>query len=96
MRGNHPVISTAKVRGLIKKNGISYVDATRRLYPSIAQGVSVWQLCDSVFFQVYGYSIENIEATEKKFTDILAAEGFAVKSFGNSYDKSCEIVKAGA
>ena len=92
MRGNHPVISTAKVRGLIKKNGINYVDATRRMYPSIARGVSVWQLSDSVLFQVYGHSTENIEAIQKQFTDVLAAEGFAVKSFG----KSLEIVKAGA
>jgi len=93
MRGNKPVISTAKVRGLIKKNGISYVDATRRNYPSIAYGVSVWQLCNSVLFKVYGYQYNEVERQEilKKFTEVLAQEGFAVKEFS---DKSFEIVKA--
>jgi hypothetical protein len=92
MRGNNPVISTAKARGLIKKNGINYVDATRRLYPSIAKGISVWQLCDSVLFQIYGNDIAQIDAIEEKFANILAAENLTFKKFGNSY----EIVKVNA
>lgn len=51
---NKPLISTAKVRGLIKKNDIWYVDATRRLYPSIASGLSVWQRCDNVYVRAFG------------------------------------------
>jgi hypothetical protein len=91
MRGNNPVISTAKVRGLIKKNGISYVDATRRMHTSIAKGISVWQLCDTVLFQAYDYQNETRrEEMLNKFIDILAVEGFTVTKFGNSY----EIVKA--
>jgi hypothetical protein len=91
MRRNNPVISTAKVRGLIKKNGIGYVDATRRMYPSIATGVSVWQLCDGVYFEVYGYcDSAKIEAIEKQFTEVLAVEGFSVKKSHRSWD----IVKA--
>jgi hypothetical protein len=91
---NRPVVSTAKVRGLIKKSGISYVDATRRNYPSIASGVSVWQLCSTVYFRVYGYDYneEKRQATLEKFTEVLAKEGFAVK--GNSSDSTFEIVKA--
>lgn len=92
MRGNHPVISTAKVRGLIKKNDINYVDATRRLYPSIARGISVWQLCDSILFQVYGKDIAQVNEIEQKFANILAAEGLAVVKFGSG--NSCQIVKA--
>jgi len=91
---NRPVVSTAKVRGLIKKNGIRYVDATGRNYPSIAQGISVWQLCSTVYFKVYGYHYneEKRQATLEKFTEVLAKEGFAVK--GNSSDATFEIVGA--
>ena len=89
---NRPVVSTAKVRGLIKKNGIGYVDATRRNYPSIAQGISVWQLCSSVYFEVYGYHYNEVNRQEilKKFTEALAVEGLAVKESGKSF----EIVSA--
>lgn len=95
MRRNKPVISTAKVRGLIKKNGIRYVDATGRNYPSIASGVSVWQLCSTVYFRVYGYDCneEKRQETLEKFTEVLSKEGFAVK--GASSDRTFEIVKAG-
>ena len=84
---NRPVVSTAKVRGLIKKNGIRYVDATRRYYPSIAQGVHVWQLSSSVLFQVYSYESE-VKRQEilKKFTEVLAAEGLAVKERSGSFE----------
>lgn len=89
---NKPVVSTAKVRGLIKKNGIGYVDATRRNHPGIAQGVSVWQLCSSVYFEVYGNRYDEINRQEilKKFTEALAVEGLAVKESGRSF----EIVSA--
>jgi hypothetical protein len=84
---NKPVVSTAKVRGLIKKNGIGYVDATRRNYPSIAHGISVWQLCSTVYFKVYGYHYNEVERQEilKKFTEVLAVEGLAVKESGGSF-----------
>ena len=94
MRRNKPVISTAKVRGLIKKNGIRYVDATGRHYPSIASGVSVWQLCSTVYFRVYGYNYneEKRQETLEKFTEVLSKEGFAVKE--DSSDRTFEIVSA--
>jgi hypothetical protein len=86
MSRNHPVISTAKVRGLIKKNGIGYVDATRRLYPSIAYGVSVWQLCDNVYFEVYGgFQKEKIQKTFQEFEAALNKEGFGVEKGSGSY-----------
>jgi hypothetical protein len=84
---NKPVVSTAKVRGLIKKSGIGYVDATRRYYPSIASGVNVWQLCSSVYFEVYGQQSEvKREEILKRFTEVLEKEGFAVKSSGRSFE----------
>lgn len=88
---NKPVVTTAKVRGLIKKNNLGYVDATRRLFPNIALGISVWQLCDHIFFEVYGYN-SDVRAAEilAQFETVLAAEGFAVRKCSNSY----EIVKA--
>ena len=84
---NRPVVSTAKVRGLIKKNGIGYVDATRRNYPSIAQGIPVWQLCSTVYFEVYGYHYNEVQRQEilNKFTEVLAVEGLAVKETGRSF-----------
>ena len=83
---NHPVISTAKVRGLIKKNGISYVDATARNYSSIAYGVSVWQLCDNVYFEVYGgHNEERIAKTFQEFEAVLNKEGFGVEKGTGSY-----------
>ena len=83
---NRPVVSTAKVRGLIKKNGIGYVDATGRNHPSIAQGVSVWQLCDSVNFKVYGYSEAKQEEIYQKFVEVLATEGLAVKKISDTFE----------
>ena len=93
MARNKPVITTAKVRGLIKKNDINYVDATRRNYPSIANGVSVWQLSDSVYFQVFD-AMNNDENkrryTLQKMILILANEGCTIENSGNQY----KIVKA--
>ena len=88
---NKPVVPTAKVRGLIKKSVISYVDATRRYYPSIAQGVHVWQLSSSVLFQVYSYESE-VKRGEilQKFVIALASQGLSVKERSGSF----EIVKA--
>ena len=87
---NRPVVSTAKVRGLIKKSGISYVDATRRYYPSIAQGVHVWQLSSSVLFQVYSYESEEKRGEIlQKFVIALASQGLSAKERSGSF----EIVK---
>jgi len=88
---NRPVVSTAKVRGLIKKNGIGYVDATRRNNPSIASGVSVWQLSSSVLFQVYSCESEEKRGEIlQKFVIALASQGLSVKERSGSF----EIVKA--
>jgi starvation-inducible outer membrane lipoprotein len=82
-----PVVTTAKVRGIIKKNNIGYVDATRRYYPTIAKGVHVWQLSSSICFQVYGHGEETKrQEILKQFTEVLAIEGFAVKSSDNSFE----------
>lgn len=91
---NKPVISTAKVRGLIKKNGINYVDATGRMYPTIQNGISVWQLCDTVYCRVFG-------RTEEISNKNLAALETALESIGLTITipdnrATFEIVKAGA
>ena len=95
MKRNTPIVSTAKVRGMIKKNGISYVDGTRKWYPSIANGINVWQLCNSVYFRVYGFQeTETIAKNLEKFISVLDAEGFTIKS---SSSNTYEIVaKVGA
>lgn len=80
MRRNKPVVSTAKVRGMIKKNGIGYVDASGRNFGSIYSGINVWQLCDNVYFKVFGFNnAETIAKNLEKFTAVLDAEGFAVE-----------------
>lgn len=77
---NRPVISTAKVRGIIKKSGIGYVDATRRYHPTIANGISVWQLGSSVYFKVFGHnSSEYLETfinqlNEMNFTAVQSSD----------------------
>lgn len=90
---NNPVISTAKVRGLIKKNNISYVDATRRLYPSIATGLSVWQLCSNVYVRAFGKNWEDYLAV---LDNALKQQGFTLVN--NSADRfdTFKIVKIGA
>lgn len=89
---NKPVISTAKVRGLIKKNNIWYVDATRRLYPSSAAGLSVWQLCDNVYVRAFGKNWETDAATLK---NALGEYGLTLH---RHYDRAdtFTIVKVGA
>ena len=77
MHKNRPVISTAKVRGMIKKNNIGYVDAVGKFYPSIHTGINVWQLCDDVYFRVYGFcKSETITENLEKFATVLNTEGF--------------------
>lgn len=98
MSHNRPIVSTAKVRGMIKKNGIKYVDATGRYHSSIYQGISVWQLCDSVYFRAFGFNDEaTIAKNLEKFTEVLDAEGFAVETHDNGFITTYEIVaKVGA
>jgi hypothetical protein len=90
MRGNNPIISTAKVRGLIKKSGIDYVDATRALYGySYARGINVWQLCDSIYLRPYG-SEEQQNEYIAKLNVALAEFDLVVK--GNSNSSTMQIV----
>ena len=91
---NNPVISTAKVRGIIKRNNIGYVDSTRRFYSKIANGINVWQLCDGIYAKVYGFQeTERIEKNTHDFKIALEKEGFTISpTYGDSY----EIVKVGA
>lgn len=100
-RGNKvqtkPIISTAKVRGLIKKNGINYVDATRSFHSSIATGIHVWQLSDSIYFQAFGFNqSEKIQANLSKFIAVIEAEGFAVRATGGIHNTHEIVAKVGA
>lgn len=91
MRRNRPVISSAKVRGLMKKNGIEYVDRTRALYGyTFARGINVWQLCDNIYIRPYG-SNEQRDGYVAKLNEALAEFGLVAE--GNSSD-SCFAIKA--
>jgi hypothetical protein len=82
MRRNRPVISSAKVRGLIKKNDIRYVDRCAATYGwRFARGINVWQLCDTIHVRPYG-SIEEQDSYIAKLNDALAEFGLVV--FGTS------------
>jgi hypothetical protein len=64
MNTNYPLISSAKVRGLMKKNGIDYVDADAALYSYqsvTTRGINVWQLGDSICLRPYGNDQERSE-----------------------------------
>ena len=91
MKTFKPVISTAKVRGLIKKNNIRYVNATGSLSSSIRSGIHVWQLCDSVYFKVYGMNDEHYDKYLTKFAEVLNTVGLTYK--GPSQTGTYEIVK---
>jgi hypothetical protein len=89
MRRNRPVISSAKVRGLMKKNGIDYVDRTRATYGyAFAQGINVWQLCDTIHIRPYG-SNEQRDAYVAKLNEALAEFGLVAE--GNSFTPSYSI-----
>lgn len=97
MKRNKPIVSTAKVRGMIKKNGIGYVDASGKYYGAIYSGIHVWQLCDNVYFQVFGFrKSETIAKNLEKFTAVLEKEGFGIEKT-NSASTTFKIVeKVGA
>jgi hypothetical protein len=89
MRRNRPVISSAKVRGLIKKNNIHYVDRCAATYGySFARGINVWQLCDSIYLRPYG-SIEEQDSYIAKLNEALAE--FGLVALGTSFTSSFEI-----
>lgn len=87
---NKPVATTATIRGLIKKSGIKYVaNASAFNTPELYEGVTVWQLCDSVCFKVVGKQ-ETRTATLVKFADALAEAGLTFVSTNTEHT----IVKA--
>jgi hypothetical protein len=89
MRRNRPVISSAKVRGLIKKNDIHYVDRCAATYGySFARGINVWQLCDTIYLRPYG-SIEEQDSYIAKLNEALAE--FGLVALGTSSTSSFEI-----
>jgi hypothetical protein len=89
MRRNRPVISSAKVRGLIKKNGIRYVDRSASVYYyKFARGINVWQLCDTIYVRPYG-SIEEQDSYIAKLNEALAE--FGLVAFGTSSTSSFQI-----
>jgi len=98
MHKNHPIVTTAKLRALAKKNGIRYVDATGRLYGSIHSGVSIFQQLDNVYVQGLGYNTqEKIDANIQQFNTALATLGFALQSMSETADRDLyRVVKANA
>jgi hypothetical protein len=89
---NTPVISSAKVRGLIKKNGIRYIDATAALYGyRSARGINVWQLCDTIYLRPYGTDEER-ETYVAKLNEALADLGLVIVKISSSSSMHIEAV----
>ena len=92
MSRNHPLISSAKVRGLIKKNGIRYVDSTEALYGwRSAAGINVWQLCDTIYLRPYG-SDEKQAAIVAKLNEALLPYGLVIVKVSSSSSMHIEAV----
>jgi hypothetical protein len=92
MRSNNPLISSAKVRGLIKKNGIRYVDSTEALYGwRSAAGVNVWQLCDTIYLRPYGND-EQQAALVAKLNEALLPFGLVIVKVSSSTSMHIEAV----
>lgn len=87
-----PIISTAKVRGIIKKNGISYVDAISSKYPNTNEGITVWQFASHVMIQPFGFRKPELVAENlAKFKEAIAPYGLTVKP---STQWAYEVVEA--
>lgn len=92
MRSNNPLISSAKVRGLIKKNGIRYVDSTEALYGwRSAAGINVWQLCDTIYLRPYGSDEKQAELIAK-LNEALLAFGLVIVKVSSSTSMQIEAV----
>jgi hypothetical protein len=96
MLSTEPIISTAKVRGLLKKNKINYVDQVGTYQPSIHTGIHVWQRVNSVYFEVFGFRDEKtIKENLEKFQIVLSTIGLKAEPLAGMWNVNCyEIVKA--
>jgi hypothetical protein len=92
MRSNNPLISSAKVRSLIKKNGIRYIDSTAALYGyRSARGINVWQLCDTIYLRPYGTDEER-DFYVRKLNGVLADLGLQIVKISDSSSMHIEAV----
>jgi len=83
-----PIVSTAKIRGAIKRNNIQYVDRIASMRPSTHQGITVWQLGSCVMIEAFGFNQEErIEANLNKFIEAIAPLGLTInKSTSHAYE----------
>jgi len=73
-------VTTQKIQGIAKRNGISLVDETRSYFGDIASGVRVTKRHDEIVVRFYGYKDTNrINELQAKFIELLNAEGFIAK-----------------
>jgi len=73
-------VTTQKIQGIAKRNGISLIDETRSRYADIASGVRVTNRFGEIVVRFYGYKDTNrINELQAKFIELLNAEGFIAK-----------------
>jgi hypothetical protein len=88
---NQPIISSSKVRAVIKKVGVPYVDATRALHGfKYARGINVWQLCDSIYLRPYGTDEERAEYIAK-LDAALREFGLTVSKYDGTYTMKIKV-----
>jgi hypothetical protein len=91
---NEPIVSSAKIRGIIKKNGIKYVPESSTRFGRIYEGITVWQFASHIMIQPFGYHKPEVIAENlAKFVEALAPYGLTVQ---RSTTWAYEVVKAGA
>jgi len=68
-------VTTAKLRGLVKKLEIPYVDAIRANHRLIANGIHIWQLGSQICFKTFN---DSNEVYLSKFISALDEIGLTV------------------
>jgi len=94
MHKNHPIVTTAKLRALVKKNEIGYVDRTRRQISSMTNGVAISQLGSDIYVEGFGFNDQIVIAQNiAKFDEALASLGLTLTKLN---DSDYKVVKVGA
>ena len=47
------IITTAKLRGIVKKLGINYVTYSASYFPAQCDGIHIWQLGNAIYFKTF-------------------------------------------
>jgi hypothetical protein len=69
------IITTAKLRGIVKKLGINYVTDSASYFPAQCDGIHIWQLGNAIYFKTFN---DNDKMYFTKFVSTLNELGLTV------------------